>query len=215
VGNWRAGPRKIGSIGAVVALVLCLPPRPARARPRSCALDDCALSPVGAALAHPQQIFDVIQSAGGADSADVARTVRGTVRSRVVKRQFRALRSVSASVTGAGLLRLTKRHDIYAITPNSRVTSTVSNPQKWPRATEIDWYWGSPFAKAGAATIAIVDSGIDTSNRQFGDRRSRRSTSRLQRARVRTVAVTERSSRVSPPARAASEAPPRTRSSSR
>ena len=127
-GTGGRGPRKIGSIGAVVALVLCLP-LAAGARSSSIHAHSTTVpsSLVGAALAHPQQMFDVIiQSAGGADSADVARTVRGTVRSRVVKRQFRALRSVSASVTGAGLLRLTKRHDIYAITPNSRVTSTVT-----------------------------------------------------------------------------------------
>src|SRR5580765_610678 len=171
-GTGGRGPRKIGSICAVVALALCLP-LAAGARSSSLRTHSTTVPPslVSAALAHPQQMFDVIiQSAGDSGSADVARTVRGTVRSRVVKRQFRALRSVSASVTGAGLLRLAKRRGIYAITPNSRVTSTVTNPQKWPSATEIDWYWGSTFAKAGAATIAIVDSGIDNSNKQFGDR---------------------------------------------
>ena len=130
-GTGGRGPRKIGSIGAVVALVLCLP-LAAGARSSSVHTHSTTVPPslVGAALAHPQQMFDVIiQSAGGADSADVARTVRGTVRSRVVKRQYRALRTVSASVTGAGLLRLAKQHGIYAITPNNRVTSTIKNPQ--------------------------------------------------------------------------------------
>ena len=81
------------------------------------ALDNRAPEPRRLAPAHPQQMFDVIiQSAGGADSADVARTVRGTVRSRVVKRQYRALRTVSASVSGAGLLRLAGERGMDAIT---------------------------------------------------------------------------------------------------
>src|SRR3954452_18007032 len=172
-GTGGRGPRKIGSIGAVVALVLCLP-LAAGARSSSVHTPSTPVPPslVSAALAHPQQMFDVIiQSARGSDSADVARTVRDTVRSRVVKRQYRALRTVSASVTGAGLLRLAKQHGIYAITPNNRVTNTTKNPQNWPGATGIDWFWGSPREKSStAATIAIVDSGIDDSNKQFGDR---------------------------------------------
>ena len=172
-GTGGRGPRKIGSIGAVVALVLCLP-LAAGARSSSVHTHSTTVPPslVSAALAHPQQMFDVIiQSAGGADSADVARTVRGTVRSRVVKRQYRALRSVSASVTGAGLLRLTKQHGIYAITPNSRVTSTVKQPAEVAgRDRESIGTGARRSPKAGAATIAIVDSGIDNSNRQFGDR---------------------------------------------
>ena len=159
-GTGGRGPRKIGSIGAVVALVLCLP-LAAGARSSSVHAHSTTVPPslVGAALAHPQQMFDVIiQSAGGADSADVARTVRGTVRSRVVKRQFRALRSVSASVTGAGLLRLTKRHGIYAITPNSRVTSTVKQP-----------------AEVAAARPKSIGTGARRSpRRRRGDDRDRR-----------------------------------------
>jgi hypothetical protein len=112
-----------------------------------------------AAKAHPQQMFDVIvQSRGGVSSAEAARAVRGAAKSRVVKRQFRALRSVSASLTGAGLLRLAKRHGIYAITLNSAVTPSVKNPQKWPGGPKIDWFWGSGQAKSStAATSAIGD----------------------------------------------------------
>ena len=117
-------------------------------------------------------MFDVIvQSTDGATSADGARAVRGAAVSRVVKRQYSALGSVSASVTGAGLLRLAKRPGIFAITLNSSVTSTVKNPQKWPDAAGVRWFWGSPAAKSSqAATIAIVDSGVDDSNNQLGTR---------------------------------------------
>src|ERR1044071_3998281 len=171
-GTGGKGPRRTGAILAAAAVVLCLP-LSAGARPfakhHSSATVPASL--VADAKAHPQQMFDVIvQSTNGATSADAARAVRGSAVSRVVKRQYHALHSVSASLTGAGLVRLAKRPGIFAITRNSTVTSTIKNPQKWPGATDVDWFWGSPAAKTTAATIAIVDSGVDNSNNQFGDR---------------------------------------------
>src|SRR5215471_8187842 len=60
-----------------------------------------------AASARPQHMFNVIvQATGDATSTDAARAVRDSARSRVVKQSFSALGSVSASLTGAGLLRL-------------------------------------------------------------------------------------------------------------
>jgi serine protease AprX len=157
---------------AVAALVLCLPiSAGARSFHNHGASATVPASLLVAAKAHPQQMFDVIvQSSYDTTSGDAARSVRRAAKSRVVKRQFRALRSVSASLTGAGLLRLAKRPGISAITLNSMVTPTVKNPQKWPGGPKIDWFWGSPAAKKGAPTIAIIDSGIDTSHGEFGDR---------------------------------------------
>jgi serine protease AprX len=126
-----------------------------------------------AAHAHPQRIFDVIvQSTAAATSADAARAVRDSARSRVVKHSYSVLGSVSASLTGAGLMRLTEQPDVYSVTPNAGVTASgYKNSQSWPSAAHIDSFWTSPKAKSvQAATIAIVDSGIDDSNKQFGDR---------------------------------------------
>jgi serine protease AprX len=121
----------------------------------------------GAALAVAPFVLCLPISAG----AHPFSALRGAARSRVVKRQYRALHSVSASVTGAGLLRLAKRPGVFAITLDSTVTSTVKNPQKWPDAAGARWFWGSATANSSkAATIAVVDSGIDDSNNQFGDR---------------------------------------------
>jgi serine protease AprX len=158
---------------AVAALVLCLPiSAGARSLQSHGASATVPASLLVAAKAHPQQMFDVIvQSSRDASSVDAARSVRHAAKSRVVKRQFHALRSVSASLTGAGLLRLAKRPGIFAITLNSGITASVKNPQKWPGGPEIDWFWGSSSAKSTqAATIAIVDSGVDNSNNQFGSR---------------------------------------------
>jgi serine protease AprX len=172
-GTGGRGPRRIGAILAVTAVVLCLPLAAGAGsfgHQQSSATVPTSL--ISTAKAHPQQMFDVIvQSSNGATSADLARAVRGAAQSRVVKRQYHALRSVSASITGAGLLRLAKRPGIFAITRNSTVTPTVKNPQKWPGSDKIDWFWGSPQAKSStAATIALIDSGIDNTNNQFGTR---------------------------------------------
>jgi serine protease AprX len=179
-GRGGRGPRRTGMVLAVAALVLCLPiSAGARSLGNHGGSATVPASLLAAAKAQPQQMFDVIvQTADGATSVDAARAVRGASKSRVVKRQFHALRSVSASVTGAGLLRLAKRPGIFAITLNSAVTASdddddggVKNPQKWPGGPHVDWFWGSPLAESTqAATIAIVDSGIDTSNNQFGTR---------------------------------------------
>jgi len=168
-------PRRIGAILAATTVVLCLP---LAAGAQSFAAHHSSakvpVSLVAAAKAHPQQMFDVIvQSTDGATSADAAGAVRQSATSRVVKRQYHALHSVSASLTGAGLVRLAQRPGIFAITRNSAVTSTVSNPQKWVGGPHIDWFWGSPtFSSKSyqAATIAVVDSGVDDSNGQFGKR---------------------------------------------
>lgn len=171
-GTGGRGPRTAGAILAAAAVVLCLP-LSAGARPfahNSSAIVPASL--VADAVAHPQRMFDVIvQSTGGATSSDAADAVRAAALSRVVKRQYDALGTVSAALTGAGLVRLAKRPGIFAITRNSTVTSTIRNTQIWPDAPHIDWYWASPNAKSSqAATIAIVDSGIDDSYNQFGAR---------------------------------------------
>jgi serine protease AprX len=117
-------------------------------------------------------MFDVIvQASGQATSADAAGAVRASARSRVVKRRFGALRSVSASLTGAGLLRLAQRPGVLSITANTRLTPTLDNPQRWVRSPRIDWFW-SMAKPTGyqAATMAFVDSGVDASNGQFGAR---------------------------------------------
>jgi serine protease AprX len=172
-GTGGRGPRRVGAILAAAVVVLCLPLAAGAhsfAAHHSSATVPASL--VAAAKAHPQQMFDVIvQSTDGATSADAASAVRGSATSRVVKRQYHALHSVSASLTGAGLVRLSKRPGIFAITRNSPMSSTVSNPQKWVGGPKIDWYWGSAPAKGSqAATIAVVDSGVDDSNGQFGKR---------------------------------------------
>ena len=149
--------------------MLCLPV-PAGAKSSHAAVP---ASLRAAAAAHPGQVFDVIvQARGAATSTDVAGAVRGSGRGHV-KDTFAAFDSVSASLTGAGLLRLSEQPGVAAVTPDSPVAPTLKNPQTWVSGPRIDWFWGSPSYRAPgyqAATIAIVDSGIDNSNNEFGNR---------------------------------------------
>jgi serine protease AprX len=119
-------------------------------------------------------MFDVIvQSSASSTSDDAARAVKASARSRVVKRRYSALGSVSASLTGAGLLRLSQQPDVYSVTPNAPIETTLRNPQNWVGGPHIDWFWTSQaYTRPDyqAATIAIVDSGVDGSNKQFGNR---------------------------------------------
>ena len=171
-GTGGRGPRKTGAFLAVAAVVLCLP-LSAGARslgsggPSANVPEDLR----AAAQANPEQTFSVIvQSGGGATSEDVAGTVDDASQPGHVKSEFHELSSVSASLTGAQLLRLAKFPKISAITLDAEVISDVKNPQKWPGGAHVDWFWSSPSFKTPAATMAIVDSGVDTSNGQFGTR---------------------------------------------
>src|SRR5207247_3690012 len=69
---------------------------------------------------------------------------------------------------GAQVLTLAGDKHISAITPDSRVRLSGTTPadnQKWPFVTGVNKYAGSP-----AATIAIVDSGIDATRPEFAGR---------------------------------------------
>jgi serine protease AprX len=175
-GTGGKGTRRAGAVltVATAAVVLCLPVSAGALSLGSGSPGNSAHVPKGlldAATAHPDQTFSVIvQASDGTTSVDVARAVAGAAQEDRVKSKFDRLSSVSAAVTGQGLLRLAKQPGIFAVTLDSEVTSTVKNPQKWPGGPHIDWFWGSPSFKSQAATIAIVDSGIDTSNGQFGTR---------------------------------------------
>jgi serine protease AprX len=176
-GTGGKGTRRAGAVLGVAsaAVVLCLPVSAGALSLGSGSPGNSAHVPKGlldAATADPDQTFSVIvQASDGTTSADVAGAVAGAAQADRVKSKFDRLGSVSAAVTGQGLLRLAKQPGIFAVTPDSEVTTTVKNPQKWPGGPHIDWFWGSKQASSSqAATIAIVDSGVDNSNNQFGTR---------------------------------------------
>src|SRR6476469_2151453 len=133
---------------------------------------------------NPDQTFDVIVQGdkNGNSKGLYKKLVGDSVSAAAVQQQFNSIDGIQASLSGRQILSLANRSYVTAIGPNEPVkltdlgttnsgvgTSTgLSNTQLWPWATgaPVDWTKTAP----DAATIAIVDSGIDASRSDFGNR---------------------------------------------
>jgi serine protease AprX len=131
---------------------------------------------------NPGQSFDVIlqgdrkQGAHGFMQkvlADKSGSSSENVQSGNVKREFQSIDGAQLTLTGWQILRAAKRGIADSIVPNETVKLAgelqYSNSQLWPWATgaPVDWLSYSP----DAATIAVVDSGIDAKRTaDFGNR---------------------------------------------
>jgi serine protease AprX len=126
---------------------------------------------------RPSGVFNVIvQGKRGKTSSEVGQRVRGE--KGKVKRSFKTITGVSANLSGTAILRLAKRSDILAITPDAPVASTYENAEMWRESTHVDQLWTATDPLTGldmpapqAPAIAIVDSGVDSTNLEsFGGR---------------------------------------------
>ena len=124
---------------------------------------------------NPGQTFDVIVQGDKKGNANgFYKKLAGDNYSSNVRDQFTSIAGVRASLTGSQILALGKRSYVTSIMANESVKATavmlpLSNSQLWPWATgaPVDWLRQSP----DAATIAVVDSGIDASRAaDFGAR---------------------------------------------
>jgi len=123
---------------------------------------------LAAARANPQAQFQVVvQGEKGRSSRDIGDRVVGE--KGKLKRTFRSVTGVSATVTGAQLLELADDSHVATITSDSRLrVSDLESAELWRKSTNVDEL--SRDAPAGPA-IAIIDSGIDPANtRDFGSR---------------------------------------------
>ena len=125
-----------------------------------------------AAQAKPNKMFKVIvQGRSATGSSTVASDVRST--GVAVRRSFKVISGVSATLPGKLILRLAKVRDISAITPDVQVTSQdYQDSEMWRNTADVAPLWDATTA-AGATppAIAIVDSGIDaTKTNDFGNR---------------------------------------------
>jgi serine protease AprX len=88
-----------------------------------------------------------------------------------IETQFASIDGFAVTVKGKDVLELAKKDGVVSISRDANVTSDgYDNPQHWDQAVQAKWFWGSPFVKQQAGTIAIVDSGIDNSLGNFGNR---------------------------------------------
>ncbi|HEY6032154.1 MAG TPA: S8 family serine peptidase [Gaiellaceae bacterium] len=145
------------------------------------------------AAANPGKKFDVIvELKQGGSQADLTSKVKGL---GVLRHRFASIDGVAARLPGAAIVSLAKRTDLLAITRDAAVKKTDFAPsQVWESTVGADRFWPTdpttcsvdpltglqvdPLCAPTPAvtpptppTIAIVDSGMDTSRSgDFGDR---------------------------------------------
>lgn len=135
-----------------------------------------------AAREHPAGIFLVIvQASDGTATAEVADEVSkrlddNSTSADMLTGRFKSVTGVSARLTGAQIVDLAEDGDIQAITrdapvvaaQNVQVGEQVGELQSWLTATGL--IEARRRTRAPLPTIAVVDSGIDASRRDFGNR---------------------------------------------
>src|SRR6476659_571638 len=122
------------------------------------------------AQGHPNDTLAVIvEGTGGNQAAHAVADVLGL--SIKITRTFSSIAGVAAQLTGAQILALAGDKHVEAITADARVQLSAAATPKWPFVTGVNKYWATSFSSAApAATIAIVDSGIDASRPEFAGR---------------------------------------------
>src|SRR5438552_14130775 len=166
---WGSGKRRMVVIAAV-ALTVTLPfgatAAPAAPKPA----DQAYVTPtlLAAAQSNAEGTFRVIvQGKAGNQAAHAVAGVLGTSLKTV--RGLQSIDGVAVELTGSQILALAADKHVTAVTADARVrlaaNSSDSPNEKWPYVTGVFKYSGAP-----AATIAIVDSGIETSRPEVGGR---------------------------------------------
>jgi serine protease AprX len=173
---------------AVLALALCLlaPLAAGVSSARAGGNDQVPLVPadlLAAAKQNDKGMFDVLVQGDGSDKssklADKLADMLGKGSDKKdlagqLEAQFSSVSAVELNLSGKDLTHLAKQKNkgLLSIVPNAEVTAeNWGNTQKWDDAVHANWFWGNGYAKNySAPTIAIVDSGVDNSNGQFGNR---------------------------------------------
>jgi serine protease AprX len=124
---------------------------------------------LSSAQSSPAGKFSVIvQGKGGNQAAHAVAAVVGV--SLKTARTFSSIDGVAVDLTGAQILAVASDQHVTAITADSRVRLSAAT-LKWPYVTGVNKYWATSYSSAApAATIAIVDSGIDASRPEFAGR---------------------------------------------
>jgi serine protease AprX len=111
----------------------------------------------------------IVQGKGGKQAAHAVADVLGL--SMKAARTFSSIDGVAVQLTGTQILALAADKHVTAITADARVRLSAAATPKWPFVTGVNRYWASASSQAApAATIAIVDSGIDASRPEFAGR---------------------------------------------
>jgi serine protease AprX len=165
---WGSGKRRSVVLAALALVVLV--PLGAAASPSAAGAPTAFVTPslLSAAQTNAAGNFNVIvQGQGGNQAAKAIADVLGV--SKKTYKDFRSIDGVAVTLSGAQVLALASDKHVRAVTPDASVRlsgSGASGPKdKWPYVTGVDKYAGAP-----AATIAVVDSGIDATRPEFAGR---------------------------------------------
>jgi serine protease AprX len=164
---WGSGKRRSALLATLALAVLV--PFGAAASPSKSDGPTAFVTPslLSSAQSNAAGSFDVIvQGKGGNQAAKALADVLGT--DKKAYKDFQSIDGIAVQLSGAQILALAGDKHITAVTPDSRVRlsgTTAADNQKWPFVTGVNKYTGSP-----AATIAIVDSGIDATRPEFAGR---------------------------------------------
>jgi serine protease AprX len=127
---------------------------------------------LSSAQSSPTNTFSVIvQGKGGNQGAHAVAKVLDLKLKTV--RTFGSIDGIAVDLTGAQILAVASDKHVTAITTDSRVRLSAAAPtnEKWPFVTGVQKYWANGSSPAApAATIAIVDSGIDATRPEFAGR---------------------------------------------
>ena len=164
---WGSGKRRTAVLATLALVVLV--PLGASASPSKLDAPGAYVTPslLSAAQANAAGNFNVIvQGKGGNQAAKAVADVLGLAKKQV--KDLRSIDGVAVELNGAQLLALASDKHVSAVTLDARVRLS-GNPgdtnQKWPYVTGVTKYSGAP-----AATIAIIDSGIDAGRPEFAGR---------------------------------------------
>ena len=141
---------------------------------------------------NPRQKFDVIVEGvqKPQDSSQTRVNVSGlksgllgterganTIGSSQIHRSYRSIDGLHASLTGLQIAFMAKLSYVAAIVPNDTVKMSsygpqlaLSSEQQWAWAVGAPADWSSDAMGQQAPTIAVVDSGVDTTRADFGGR---------------------------------------------
>ena len=165
---WGSGKRRTAVL-ATLALVVLVPLGASAGLTKTDPSAFVTPSLLSSAQSNAAGNFDVIvQGKGGNQAAKAVADVLGLAKKDF--KDFRSIDGVAVQLSGAQIVALASDKHVSAITPDARVRLSAASGQdmtneKWPYVTSVQKYGGAP-----AATIAIVDSGIDATRPEFAGR---------------------------------------------
>ncbi|MFL5970660.1 MAG: S8 family serine peptidase [Gaiellaceae bacterium] len=163
---WGSGKRRTALVIATLAFVLPVAASASPAHQDASAYVTPTL--LSAAQAGPAGNFHVIvQGKAGNQAAKAVADVLGVAKKDV--KDLRSIDGVAVELTGAQVLALAADKHVTAVTLDARVRLSAAiaaeSNEKWPYVTGVNRYSSAP-----AATIAIVDSGIEATRPEFAGR---------------------------------------------